>query len=453
MSEVIGYGPLDDLLHDRSVSVIMVNGPDEVFIERSGVLRKAAVRFEDENQLLDTIRRMVETTGRHIDGSNPIVDAMLPDGSRMNAIFRPTAIHGAALTIRKFTDAVHGMDDLIREGSLSPAMAKFLQAAVLGRMNILVSGLAGSGKTTSLNVIARIIPHNQRVITIEDAAELQIDHPHVVALEYLPANLEGKGELNIRQLVRNSLRMRPDRILVGEIRGPEALEMVQAMKGGHDGSMSTIQWSSAHDALFRLETMVTMASNGMPLEAVRAQIASAVNLIVHQDRMPDGRRKVAQIAEVVGCDENGAVLRDIFLLGMGSDLRLEYHATGYVPTSLDKAAFYGVQVDPDLFDPVKSRFVPAGSEMVPVVRDLVKSGPIGAGANVVPNVVVVPFGSDRPGTQQRQSQTEQSTPGSPIATMALTPEMQEEMRKLIDAARSAVADLQAAADAGPTPSA
>ncbi len=444
----VGYGPLDSLLHDRSVSEIMVNGPDQVFIERRGVLTKADVRFEDENQLLETIRRMVATTGRHIDGLNPMVDARLPDGSRVNAIIRPAAIHGAALTIRKFKDAVLGMEDLTREGSLSPAMAEFLEAAVLGRMNILVSGGTGSGKTTTLNVVARFIPHNQRVITIEDAAELQIDHPHVIALEHRPPNVEGKGELTIRQLLRNSLRMRPDRILVGEVRGAEALDMLQAMNTGHDGSMSTIHSNSARDALSRLETMVMMASIDIPFEAVRAQIASAVNLIVHQARMPDGRRKVAQIAEVVGYDANGAILRDIFLLGMGEDLRLEYNATGYVPTSLDKAAFYGVQVNQDLFDPVKSRFVPAGSDsMMPVVKDPLMSGQRG-GENVVRQVVVVPFSSDRPGdAKQQQTHTVQSTASQQASTMASTPEMQEEMRKLIDAARSAVADLQAAAPA------
>jgi pilus assembly protein CpaF len=449
----VGYGPLDGLLHDRSVSEIMVNGPDQVFIERRGVLTKADVRFEDENQLLETIRRMVATTGRHIDGLNPMVDARLPDGSRVNAIIRPAAIHGAALTIRKFKDAVLGMEDLTREGSLSPAMAEFLEAAVLGRMNILVSGGTGSGKTTTLNVIARFIPHNQRVITIEDAAELQIDHPHVIALEHRPPNVEGKGELTIRQLLRNSLRMRPDRILVGEVRGAEALDMLQAMNTGHDGSMSTIHSNSARDALSRLETMVMMASIDIPFEAVRAQIASAVNLIVHQARMPDGRRKVAQIAEVVGYDANGAILRDIFLLGMGSDLRLEYNATGYVPTSLDKAAFYGVQVNQDLFDPVKSRFVPAGSDsMMPVVKDPLMSGQRGGGGDnvTVRQVVVVPFSSDRPGdTRQQQQHTVQSSQSQPASTMASTPEMQEEMRKLIDAARSAVADLQAAAPGAP----
>ena len=439
----VGYGPLDSLLHDGSVSEIMVNGPDQIFIERRGVLTKADVRFEDENQLLETIRRMVATTGRHIDGLNPMVDARLPDGSRVNAIIRPAAIHGAALTIRKFKDAVLGIDDLKHEGSLSPAMAEFLQAAVLGRMNILVSGGTGSGKTTTLNVVARFIPHNQRVITIEDAAELQIDHPHVIALEHRPPNVEGKGELTIRQLLRNSLRMRPDRILIGEVRGAEALDMLQAMNTGHDGSMSTIHSNSARDALSRLETMVMMASIDIPFEAVRAQIASAVNLIVHQARMPDGRRKVAQIAEVVGYDSNGAILRDIFLLGMGPDLRLEYNATGYVPTALDKAAFYGVQVDQDLFDPVKSRFVPAGSDsMMPVVKDPLIAGQ-GKTENIVRQVVVVPFSSDRPAAATAAPAA--AAPAPP----AQTPEMQEEMRKLIDAARAAVADLQAASPSPP----
>src|SRR5690349_14039595 len=441
----VGYGPLDGLLHDRSVSEIMANGPDQIFIERRGVLTKAEVRFEDENQLLETIRRMVATTGRHIDGLNPMVDARLPDGSRVNAIIRPAAIHGAALTIRKFKDAVLGMEDLTREGSLSPAMAEFLQAAVLGRMNILVSGGTGSGKTTTLNVVARFIPHNQRVITIEDAAELQIDHPHVIALEHRPPNVEGKGELTIRQLLRNRHRTRPDRILVGEVRGAEALDMLQAMNTGHDGSMSTIHSNSARDALSRLETMVMMASIDIPFEAVRAQIASAVNLIVHQARMPDGRRKIAQIAEVVGYDQNGAILRDVFLLGMGSDLRLEYNATGYVPTALDKAAFYGVQVDQDLFDPVKSRFVPAGSDsMMPVVKDPLITGQRGGEKEVVRQVVVVPFSSERPGAAAPAAAAQGS------GSIANTPEMQEVMRQALQQYTTA---RSAPTPAAPTPSA
>jgi pilus assembly protein CpaF len=421
----VDYGPLEPLLHDRSVSEIMVNGPDQVFIERRGVLTKSEVRFDDENQLLETIRRMLATTGRHIDAMNPIVDASLPDGSRVNAIIRPASIHGPTLTIRKFTDAVLSMHDLILEGSLSPAMAEFLKAAVLGRMNIFVSGGTGSGKTTTLNVIAGLIPHNQHVVTIEIAAELQIDHPNVISLEHRPPNADGKGELTIRQLLRNSPRMRPDRILVGEVRGGEAFDVVQAMNG-HDGSMSTIESNSARDAVARLEMMMMTASIDIPFEAARAQIASGVNLIVHHARMPDGRRKIVQITEVVGYDQNGAILRDIFLLGMGAELRLEFNATGYIPTSLDKAAFYGVQVDQDLFDPVKSRFVPAGSDSIPpVAKDPLGSGQRGGVKDAARQVVVVPFSQE--------------------STQALSPKMQDEMRKLIDAARSAIADLQAAA--------
>src|SRR6184192_4701745 len=308
----VGYGPLDPLLHDRSVSEIMVNGPDQVFIERRGVLTKSEVRFDDENQLLETIRRMVATTGRHIDGLNPMVDARLPDGSRVNAIIRPAAIHGAALTIRKFKDAVLGIDDLKHEGSLSPAMAEFLQAAVLGRMNILVSGGTGSGKTTTLNVVARFIPPNQRVITIEDAAELQIEHPHVIALEHRPPNVEGKGELTIRELVRNSLRMRPDRILVGEVRGAEALDMLQAMNTGHDGSLTTVHANAPRDALSRVETMVLMAGYDLPVRAIRHQVSSALDLVIHLERLEDGSRKVTHITEVLRMESDVITLQDLF---------------------------------------------------------------------------------------------------------------------------------------------
>jgi pilus assembly protein CpaF len=423
----VDYGPLDPLLHDRSVSGIMVNGPDQVFIERRGVLTKSDVRFDDENQLLETIRRMVATTGQQIDALNPIVDAALPDGSRFNATIRPASTQGPALTIRKLTDAVLGMDDLLREGSLSPAMAEFLKAAVLGRINILISGAAGSGKTTTLKVIAGSIPHNQRVVTIEDAAELRIDHPNVISLEHRPPNAEGNGELTISQLISSSMQMRPDRILVGEVRGPRAFDVLRAMND-QAGSMSTIDANSARDAATRLETMIMTASVGLPIEAIRAQIASAVELIVHQAGMPDGSRKVAQITEVVGYDQNGPILRDIYLLGMGPDMRLEYNASGYIPTSLDKAAFYGVQVDPNLFDLVKSRFVPAGSDW----RGAGSQQRGSTTENEVRQVIVVPFGPD-----------------PPASTMAPTPEMQQEMRKLIDAARSAVADLKAAAKPRP----
>ena len=467
--QAVGYGPLDHLLHDPAVSEIMVNGADDVYVERDGMLMKAEARFQDEGQLLETIRRMIAVTGRHIDELSPMVDARLPDGSRVNAIIRPAALRGPSLTIRKFRDFVMDIDDLLREGSLSPAMADFLRACVLGRMNILVSGGTGSGKTTSLNVMASYIPENQRVVTIEDAAELQIQHPHVVSLEHRPPNVEGKGELTIRQLVRNSLRMRPDRILVGEVRGAEALDMLQAMNTGHDGSMSTIHSNSARDALSRLETMVMMASIDLPYEAVRAQIGSAINLLVHQARMPDGRRKIVQVAEVLGYNADGPVLRDVYVLGMGSDLHLEFNATGYVPKLLDKAAFYGVQVPDRLFDPEFARYIPAGADsMMPVIKDplLEAETTRRTGGDIVREVVVVPFSSNQATyataaetveeERYQQGRSDRAAAGggraehptNPVdplemARMAQTmvsasPGMSADVRELINAAREAV---------------
>ncbi len=461
--QAVGYGPLDHLLHDPAVSEIMVNGADDVYVERDGMLMKAEARFQDEGQLLETIRRMIAVTGRHIDELSPMVDARLPDGSRVNAIIRPAALRGPSLTIRKFRDFVMDIDDLLREGSLSPAMADFLRACVLGRMNILVSGGTGSGKTTSLNVMASYIPENQRVVTIEDAAELQIQHPHVVSLEHRPPNVEGKGELTIRQLVRNSLRMRPDRILVGEVRGGEALDMLQAMNTGHDGSMSTIHSNSARDALSRLETMVMMASIDLPYEAVRAQIGSAVNLLVHQARMPDGRRKIVQVAEVLGYNADGPVLRDIYVLGMGADLHLEFNATGYVPKLLDKAAFYGVQVPDRLFDPEFARYIPAGADsMMPVIKDPILEAETRrrTGGDVIREVVVVPFSSNQTtyATHAETAQDERearrdrevgtSSPLDPMemariaqqshSMMPTSAGLSDDVRDLITAARNAV---------------
>ena len=462
--QAVGYGPLDHLLHDPAVSEIMVNGADDVYVERDGMLMKAEARFQDEGQLLETIRRMIAVTGRHIDELSPMVDARLPDGSRVNAIIRPAALRGPSLTIRKFRDFVMDIDDLLREGSLSPAMADFLRACVLGRMNILVSGGTGSGKTTSLNVMASYIPENQRVVTIEDAAELQIQHPHVVSLEHRPPNVEGKGELTIRQLVRNSLRMRPDRILVGEVRGGEALDMLQAMNTGHDGSMSTIHSNSARDALSRLETMVMMASIDLPYEAVRAQIGSAVNLLVHQARMPDGRRKIVQVAEVLGYNADGPVLRDIYVLGMGADLHLEFNATGYVPKLLDKAAFYGVQVPDRLFDPEFARYIPAGADsMMPVIKDPILEAETRrrTGGDIVREVVVVPFSSNqttyatKAETAEDEREARRDSRGSSTANpvdpmemariaqqshslMPTSDALSDDVRDLISAARQAV---------------
>jgi pilus assembly protein CpaF len=464
--QAVGYGPLDHLLHDPAVSEIMVNGADDVYVERDGLLMKAEARFQDEGQLLETIRRMIAVTGRHIDELSPMVDARLPDGSRVNAIIRPAALRGPSLTIRKFRDFVMDIDDLLREGSLSPAMADFLRACVLGRMNILVSGGTGSGKTTSLNVMASYIPENQRVVTIEDAAELQIQHPHVVSLEHRPPNVEGKGELTIRQLVRNSLRMRPDRILVGEVRGAEALDMLQAMNTGHDGSMSTIHSNSARDALSRLETMVMMASIDLPYEAVRAQIGSAINLLVHQARMPDGRRKIVQVAEVLGYNADGPVLRDVYVLGMGADLHLEFNATGYVPKLLDKAAFYGVQVPDRLFDPEFARYIPAGADsMMPVIKDpLLETEPSRRlGGDVVREVVVVPFSSNQTTYATNADRAEEARyaraagdhPTVPVDPMemarlaqtvvAASPGLSADVRDLITAAREAVGGSERAA--------
>jgi pilus assembly protein CpaF len=464
--QAVGYGPLDHLLHDPAVSEIMVNGADDVYVERDGLLMKAEARFQDEGQLLETIRRMIAVTGRHIDELSPMVDARLPDGSRVNAIIRPAALRGPSLTIRKFRDFVMDIDDLLREGSLSPAMADFLRACVLGRMNIVISGGTGSGKTTSLNVMASYIPENQRVVTIEDAAELQIQHPHVVSLEHRPPNVEGKGELTIRQLVRNSLRMRPDRIIVGEVRGGEALDMLQAMNTGHDGSMSTIHSNSARDALSRLETMVMMASIDLPYEAVRAQIGSAINLLVHQARMPDGRRKIVQVAEVLGYNADGPVLRDIYVLGMGSDLHLEFNATGYVPKLLDKAAFYGVQVPDRLFDPEFARYIPAGADsMMPVIKDPLLEAETSRrpGGDIIREVVVVPFSSNQTtyatnadrAEEARYARSSGEHPISPVDPMemarlaqtvvAASPGLSSDVRDLITAARDAVGGSERAA--------
>ena len=466
MNAAVGYGPLDQLLHDPAISEIMVNSTDDVFIERDGVLMKSDAHFEDEGQLLETIRRMIAITGRHIDELSPMVDARLPDGSRVNAIIRPAAIRGPSLTIRKFRDFVLSMPDLIREGTLSPAMGEFLRACVVGRMNILVSGGTSSGKTTTLNVLTGDVPLNQRIITVEDAAELQIQHPHVISLEQRPASIEGTGELSTRQLVRNSLRMRPDRIIVGEVRGAEALDMLQAMNTGHDGSMSTIHSNSARDGLSRLETMVMMASLDLPYEAVRAQIASAVNLLVHQARMPDGRRKIVQIAEVLGYNANGPVLKDIYVLGMGSDLHLEFNATGYRPRSLDKAAFYGVQVPDKLFDPEYARYIPAGSDsMMPVIKEplVADGGARRSSADVVREVIVVPFSSNsepllapEPGAApalQPDFASYMDPAGLMAAattTVAATEEQSRDVRDLVAAARHALGGMPAVP--GPFPS-
>jgi pilus assembly protein CpaF len=337
------FGPLDSLLTDPTVAEIMVNAWNEVYVERRGRLEKSKQHFHDTGELLDVIRKMAASVGRRIDESNPMVDARLGDGSRINAVIPPAAVDGPILTIRKFTKSLVAIGDLLAQQTLDMKMAMFLQHAVLGRANLLISGGTGSGKTTTLNVLAGLIPHDQRVVTIEDTAELQIKHPHVLRLEYRPPNVEGRGELTIRHLLRNSLRMRPDRLIVGEVRGAEALEMLQAMNTGHEGSMSTIHSNSAVDAMSRLETMVLSASIDLPLDAVRPQIASAVNLVLHQVRMADGTRRIVQIAEMLGYRDNQPVMNDLFVYDDEADT---YRPTGVRP-GLQGVKVRGIQF-PDL---------------------------------------------------------------------------------------------------------
>ncbi|MGQ9502619.1 MAG: CpaF family protein [Anaerolineae bacterium] len=312
VAEILGYGPIEPLLRDDTVTEIMVNGPNKIFVERNGKIEPVNVTFESEEHLMRIIDRIVSPLGRRIDESSPMVDARLPDGSRVNAIIPPLALNGPTLTIRKFSRRPLTVEDLIRFGSITPEAIEFLKACVIARLNIIVSGGTGSGKTTFLNILSGFIPGDERIVTIENAAELQLRQEHVVTLESRPPNIEGKGEVTIRDLVINSLRMRPDRIVVGECRGGEALDMLQAMNTGHDGSLTTLHANSPRDALARLETMCLMAGMDLPVRAIREQIASAVDLIIHQERMRDGSRKVVQITEVQGMEGDVIVLSDIF---------------------------------------------------------------------------------------------------------------------------------------------
>ncbi|MEA2647211.1 MAG: pilus assembly protein CpaF, partial [Chloroflexota bacterium] len=349
LRESVGYGPIDPLLKDPTITEVMVNAPDEIYIERNGQILRSQVRFDDNSQLMNVIRRMAASIGRRVDETSPMVDARLPDGSRLNAVIPPAATRGPALTIRKFRAFKMGLEDLVGEGTLSPAMAAFLQAAVRGRLNLVISGGTGSGKTTTMNVLGALIPVGERVVTIEDSAELNLAHPHVVSLEYRPANVEGTGELTIRQLLRNSLRMRPDRVMVGEVRDAAALDMLQAMNTGHDGSMSTIHANSARDAFSRLETMVLASGVEIPLPAVRAQVASAIDVVVQQARLPDGSRKIVQIAEMSGYEGETPILNDIFLYHRSHGGENIFEPTGVVPANVAKLAFYGVELAPEVF--------------------------------------------------------------------------------------------------------
>jgi pilus assembly protein CpaF len=346
--EVLGLGPLEQLLTDATVSEIMVVDPNTIYAERSGKLTLSDLRFTDNESVRAIIERIVTPLGRRIDESSPIVDARLKDGSRVNAIIPPLAIKGPCITIRKFATRQLTIKDLIEFGSLDAAMARFLENAVRVRRNVVISGGTGSGKTTLLNVLSSAIPMHERIVTIEDAAELRLAQPHVVSLESKPANLEGKGEYTIRDLVKNALRMRPDRILVGECRSGEALDMLQAMNTGHDGSMTSTHANSPREAIARIETLCLMAGVDLPVRAIRAQIASSVHLIVQQSRFADGSRRVVSIAEVSGIDDHGEVaLRDLFTFQRLVDddqgrIRGEFLATGYLPECLDRFAAEGL---------------------------------------------------------------------------------------------------------------
>jgi pilus assembly protein CpaF len=357
--DILGYGPLEPFLHDDTVSEVMVNGPDAIYIERSGKIEHTGATFVDDAHLMRIIDKIVSTVGRRIDESSPMVDARLPDGSRVNAIIPPLALRGPTLTIRKFSRDPYTMDDLINFGSLSPKAAQFLAACVNGKLNILISGGTGTGKTTTLNAMSAFIPYTERIVTIEDAAELQLQQQHVITLEARPPNIEGEGEVRIRELVRNSLRMRPDRIIVGEVRGPETLDMLQAMNTGHEGSLTTIHANSPRDALSRLETLVMTGGVELPHRAIREQIASAFDLLVQITRLVDGSRRITHVSEVLGMESDVITLQDVFVAkppdeeqasSTTSKLLGPLECTGLKPHFLEKMATNGVVMPPHFFN-------------------------------------------------------------------------------------------------------
>jgi pilus assembly protein CpaF len=354
--DAIAFGPITPLLNDPEITEVMVNGPDKVYVEKNGKIQLTGVHFRNSNHVMHVIERIVTPLGRRIDESMPMVDARLPDGSRVNAIIPPLSLNGPTITIRKFFKEALTIDDLNRLGTLTPQIANFLEACVKARLNIVVSGGTGSGKTTTLNVLSSFIPDDERIVTIEDAAELQLRQEHVITLESRPPNIEGKGAITIRDLVRNALRMRPDRIVVGEVRSGEALDMLQAMNTGHDGSLTTGHANSPRDMLSRLETMVLMAGMELPVKAIREQISSAIDLIIQQSRLRDGSRKVTHITEVQGMEGDIIVLQDIYLYKQsGTDstgaVKGSFIATGIRPKFLAQLEAYGITLPHEVFAP------------------------------------------------------------------------------------------------------
>jgi pilus assembly protein CpaF len=357
VNEIKGFGPVQPLLDDPDISEVMINGPHQVYIERAGRLEQTQIRFRDDAHLKSILEKMLAPTGRRLDEASPMVDSRLPDGSRLNAVIRPIAVNGDVVTIRKFSKDPFTLEQLVHMNTISPQMRMVLEAAVRGRVSIIVSGGTGSGKTTTLNALSAKIPDDERIVTIEDAAELQLQQDHLVTLEARPANVEGQGEVNIRSLVRNALRMRPDRIIVGEVRGGEALDMLQAMNTGHEGSLTTAHANSPRDCLARMETMVLMAGADLPLTAIRQQVASAIDLIVQQARLQDGSRRIVQVTEVVGMEQGIITTQDLFVYhqtGVNAEGRVEgyFAATGIRPRFLEQLARRGIELPPEAFDGV-----------------------------------------------------------------------------------------------------
>lgn len=354
VNDLTGFGPINPLLLDEDVSEVMVNGPKQVYCEKKGKLVLTDIQFRDNEHVMNVIEKIVSPLGRRIDESSPMVDARLPDGSRVNAIIPPLALNGPTITIRKFSTDPYTIRDLINFGTISEEMAVFLDACVKARLNIFVSGGTGSGKTTTLNVLSNFIPHDERIVTIEDAAELQLGQDHIVSLESRPPNIEGKGAITIRDLVRNSLRMRPDRIIIGEVRGAEALDMLQAMNTGHDGSLATGHSNSPRDMIARLETMVMFAGVELPVKAIREQIAGAIDLIIQQSRLKDGTRKIVSITEVQGLEGDVIILQDIFIfkqLGISPDGTIigKLVPTGVLPMFYERLEKSGIHIPNSIF--------------------------------------------------------------------------------------------------------
>jgi pilus assembly protein CpaF len=354
--DILGYGPLEPLLRDDDVTEVMVNGPDRIYVERGGKIEPAHTAFVDDAHVLRIIDKIVSQVGRRIDESSPMVDARLPDGSRVNAIIPPLALRGPTLTIRKFARDPYTMDDLISFGTLTGRSAEFLAACIKGKLNVLIAGGTGTGKTTTLNALSAFVPGDERIVTIEDAAELQLQQEHVIPLESRPPNIEGQGEVRIRELVRNALRMRPDRIIVGEVRGAETVDMLQAMNTGHEGSLTTIHANSPRDALSRLETLVLTGGVDLPLRAIREQIASAFDLLIQIARLVDGSRRITHVTEVLRMESEVITLQDVFVArlpdgetGRPGRLLEPLECTGLKPSFLEKLAANGVTLSPDFF--------------------------------------------------------------------------------------------------------